>query len=364
MHICFIIGAMNYSGAEKVLTIISRELYDKENKVSIILLDKKKCEFEDVDGINICGVKETGSRINRIVHRWRNIREKIKQIKPDIIVSFGFVCNVNSVPALIGVKYPLILCERNDPVFDPRRVNERLSRWLLYRFADGYVFQTEKIKSYFSNKIQKKAVIIENPIVQTNIKWDSCIHSKSIATVARLDNFQKDHIVMFNAFKNFLKEFPEYTLEVYGDGPDRKQYEKVIASMGLGKKVILHGKINDTYKEIANSEIFLFTSRYEGMPNALMEALSIGMPCVSTDCGGGGAKALFDITQSGILVPVGDVGAISQALTRLVEDDELKSELSRKALQINVCLDNRRICKKWETFLKAMISKKISSFLI
>lgn len=354
MHICFIIGAMNYSGAEKVLTIISRELYDKGNKVSIILLDKEKGEFEDVDGINTCGVKESGSRINRIVHRWKNIRERIIQIKPDVIVSFGFVCNVNSVPALIGVKYPLVLCERNDPVFDPRRTGERFSRWLLYRLADGYVFQTEKIKSYFSKKIQKKAVIIENPLIQPDTKWDSCAHSKSIATVARLDNFQKDHIVMFNSFKKFLRDFPEYTLDVYGDGPDKKQYEEIIADMGLSNKIILHGKSNSAIKEIANSEIFLFTSRYEGMPNALMEAMSIGMPCISTDCGGGGAKILFDMTQSGILVPVGDIDAISQALVRLVQDDKLKFDLSRKALQINIYLDKWRIGEKWEAFLRAM----------
>lgn len=355
MHICFIIGALNYSGAEKVLTIVAKELYRNKNKVSVVLLEKPNGTIENIDGILTYGAKATGIKLQRVISRWRNIRNNIKKVNPDIVVSFGSVCNTNAVPSLIGTNYPLVLCERNDPIYDPKKRSERFFRWFLYRFADGYVFQTEKIKSYFSKKIRSKAAIIENPLIRQNYMWNSSNHEKSIVTVARLDNFQKDHITMFNAFKIFHAYYPDYVLDIYGEGPDRNIYEKIISDMGLTKSIILHGKCKNPVEKLIHSEIFLLTSKYEGMPNALMEAMSIGMPCISTDCGGGGAKALFDMTDSGILVPSGDAEAIAKALIQLIHNEKLKSKIADNALRINHYLDKRRICDKWEIYLKTFV---------
>ncbi len=356
MHICFIIGEMNFSGAEKVLSIVANELSIREHEISIILLKDKYGSVNKYDNYTTYGVNITNAnRISRIFRRLSNIRKMVCEISPDVIVSFGYVCNVNSISSLFNVKIPLIVCERNDPKFDPRKFMQKFSRWILYRFASGYVFQTERIKKYFDKSIQKRAVVIPNPIIDTGIRWNIDKCKKSIITVARLDDFQKDQVVMFKAFKEFSKTNPEYTLDVYGDGPDKQTYISIIHELEMEGKIILHGKSANPLQEVQNSEIFLLTSKFEGMPNALMEALSIGIPSVSTDCGGGGAAELCNMVDAGIIVPVGDITAISTALDDLSHDDEKKSRFSNNSVRINNVLSKDVVTVKWENFLQTFL---------
>lgn len=350
MHICFVIGAMNYSGAEKVLTTISRNLYISGEKVSIILLEKE-AGIENLDGIDIYGAKTKGNRIQRVVNRWKNIRGIIKSISPDVIVSFGYVCNVNTVPAVMCLKVPLIVCERNDPTFDPRKKIEKLTRDLLYPLAEGYVFQTERIKQYFSKAIQKRSCIIPNPVPFTDIRWELEKANNSIATVARLDNFQKDHLTMFNAFAIFSQKYPDYVLNVYGDGPDKERYIRHINDMGMNGKILLHGKISNPLGRIAQSKVFILTSRFEGMPNALMEAMSIGMPCISTDCGGGGARVLFETCDTGIITQIGNTNEIAEALEQLITSDSNLIEQGQNAIRIYDYFSEAIVCEKWKQYI-------------
>lgn len=356
-HICFVIGAMNYSGAEKVLSIVANEFAAKRYRVSVILLEDEVGSVRSENGITTYGAKATGNKISRILTRWKNIRNVIKQLSPDVVVSFGSVCNVNTIPAMFGVSIPLVVCERNDPVYDPRKQSERFIRLILYRFATGYVFQTERIRDYFSNSIRKKSTVIANPISDSGIRWNINGCEKSIATVARLDDFQKDHYVMFDAFKKYSRKHPEYSLHMYGDGPDKNKYKKVIAEMKMSDKIILHGKSISPLVDIKKSEVFLLTSRFEGMPNALMEALSIGMPCVSTDCGGGGAAELCSLVDSGSIVPVGDAAAIANALCELVEDRSKEIQYSKNAVAINNLLSKEEVVLKWEKYLSKLTKK-------
>ena len=356
MKICFIIGSMSFSGAEKVLSILMKELHSKGNEVYVILLNQDKNIIGNEDGIITYGAKATGGKIGRVLSRWKNIRKNVKTINPEIVVSFGSVCNVNMLPALIGVNVKKVVCERNDPKHDPRKKSEKLIRKITYPLADGYVFQTEEIKKYFSNKIQYKSVVIPNPIIDSGIRWNKQECKKSVITVARLDDYQKDQIVMFKAFMKFSEIESGYTLDVYGDGPDKEQYQKFINENGLEEKIILHGKSNNPLHEIAKSEIFLLTSKYEGMPNALMEAMSIGIPCVSTDCGGGGAKALFSMVEEGLIAKVGDEKDIAMKLKEMVDNEKKYIEISDNLIKINEILSPEKISVKWTEFFKQMIS--------
>ncbi len=351
MRISFIIRTMSYSGAEKVLSIISDELANMGHQVSVLLLGESNGVKNTIGNINTYGVKSTCGGLKGTFERWKNIKNAAKQISPDVVISFGFVCNINMISALIGTSIPQIACERNDPVYDPPKKSKQLQRTLLYPFASGYVFQTERIRDYFAKSIGKRAAVIANPIIDSGIRWNTEKTNKSIVTVARLDDFQKDHLIMFDAFKIFCEKNPDYTLDVYGDGPDKELYQRVISDMGMQDKIILHGKSSSPLESIRSSEIFLLTSKFEGMPNALMEALSIGMPCVSTDCGGGGAAELFSMTNSGVIVPVGDRKSIADALDALVHDEKKKREFSANALKINEMCSKESIVKKWEDYI-------------
>ena len=357
MHICFVIGEMNFSGAEKVLSIIAKELSVLGNTISIVLLKDGYGIVRKLEYFTTYGAYRKGNRFVRILKRWIGIRKIVSSISPDIVVSFGSVCNVNTIAAMFFKRIPLIVCERNDPQFDPRTFFDKFTRWFLYRWADGFVFQTERIKKYFSKDIQNKAVVIPNPIIDSGLRWQRHSSKKSIVSVARLDDFQKDQIVMIEAFSKFLKTNSQYTLDIFGDGPDRELLENKIAELGLQKNIILHGKTSDPLKEVVNAEIFLLTSKFEGMPNALMEALSIGIPCVVTDCGGGGAYELCSMVNAGIVVPVGDIESISEALCSLTNDKDREYTFSDNSVSINSILSKENVSMMWINFLQTKLTR-------
>lgn len=355
MKIAFVIGSLNFSGAEKVLSIVASELQKIGNEIHVILLQKEMGTTGSENGFITYGAKATGSsKAKRLFSRWSAIRSVVSNINPDVVVSFGSVCNVNTIASMLGKKIPLVICERNDPNYDPRKKTEKRIRRMLYPFADGYVFQTERIREYFPERIQKNATVIPNPIIDSGIRWNLQNTSKKIISIARLDDFQKDQSSMIKAFAMFAIKHSDYTLELYGDGPDREKYLDLIKKLGMDGKIFLPGKTNDPMSKLAESEIFLLTSIFEGMPNALMEAMSVGIPCISTDCGGGGALDLSEKYGAGLLVPCGNVEEIANALSRLADDDELKETLSKKSVLINSNLGREKISGQWMEYLKAI----------
>ena len=357
MKICFVIGSMNYSGAEKVLSMIVDEI-KHEHDVHVVLLEMEfgACSVEN--GVSLHGARADGSRIRRLLKRWNNIGAIVAELQPDIVVSFGYVCNVNTIMALWRCKTPLVVCERNDPVYDPRKATEKAARSLLYRFADGYVFQTETIKHYFSKQIQGRSCVIPNPISAPATKWIREKAENKFVTVARLDDFQKDQTMMIEAFSDFLKVYPDYSLEIYGDGPSKEDYRRLIEKLGVEDKVFLMGKTNDASKVVATSRAFLLTSVFEGMPNALIEAMAVGAPCISTDCGGGGAAALRGYCEGVLLIPVGSRELLVHELRRIVEDEEMAQRLSNNASKIVDVLDKKKVANQWLDYLHRLSIKK------
>ena len=354
MKICFVIGAMNFSGAEKVLSIITDELKETQD-IHVILLEKENGIESKENGIMLYGVKATGSRVKRLENRWKNINATVKKISPDILVSFGYVCNVNTIMSMRGISIPLVLCDRNDPNYDPRKWHERLLRKLLYPRAQGYVFQTERIRQCFSKRIQHRSSVIPNPIEQPQVRWTQDKAEKKFVTVARLDDFQKDQSTMIRSFAEFVKDHPDYRLEMYGSGPSKEKYEDLIHELKVEQNVKLMGKTSNASEVLSKAQGFLLTSIFEGMPNALMEAMAVGVPCISTDCGGGGARALYDYVQGVSLVPIGDQKAIIREMRKIITDHSYAQGLSNQAIRIVYQLDKEKVSNQWVEYLQQII---------
>lgn len=359
MKICFVIGAVKYSGAENVLSSIIKGLRSKGHEISIILTRQKEPVIKEENGITRFGVYTEGRVLARKINRIKKIRRTIQLHPVDVVVSFGYVCNSYTIPALIGMKTPLVICERNDPRYDPKRQIDRIQRKLVYPFADGYVFQTRAISNYFGKTIQRKAGIIHNALTHAT---PECVANASrmkvVATVARLDNVQKNQIMLINGFAKLSREFPEYSLKIYGDGPDREKYEQLIAQLGMNQKIELCGFTPDPINKLREADVFVLTSNFEGMPNALIEAMALGLPCISTDCGGGGAAELISSMENGILIPVHDEQKYIEALRLLLTNEALKKQLGQKAYEINKRLDLETITSKWIEYLLKIVEGK------
>ena len=354
MKITFVIPSLWFGGAERVVSVLANELVNT-NEVNIVLTSNNTDIAYDLDGrisIHTCNEKS-------ILKTWLCVRKICKKTRPDIVVAFMSGCGIMSSLCLIGTGIPVIVSERNDPKKD------RASLSSLIRFlgkispivTTGYVFQSEGAKSYYSRYIQEKSRIILNPLNVDDLpnreidKIDN-----RIVTVGRLCP-QKNQKMLIEAFaKSQAKE--GHTLHIYGDGPLRDEFESLINALGMKEKIFLEGNSRHVHEDIKNSKLFVFTSDYEGLPNALMEALAMGIPCVSTDCSPGGARMLIEDGVNGVIVPCGDVDRLSVEIDNLCNNSDKLLEFSEKSKTIR---DNTRIeviADKWMDFLNLCLKQK------
>ena len=179
-----------------------------------------------------------------------------------------------------------------------------------------------------------------------------------IVTVGRLDE-NKNQAMLIHAFAKIVSEFPTMRLIIYGEGRNRPQLEQLVAEKGLQDRIELPGSITDVADHIANAKIFTLTSNTEGMPNSVIEAMALGLPVISTDCPCGGPAALIENEVNGILVPVGDAYALSDAFRKILSDEAFAQKLGENAARITETLEPAVVCSEWEKYLCQLAKKQI-----
>ncbi len=222
-------------------------------------------------------------------------------------------------------------------------------RQITYDMADHVVFQTEDAKSYFPKRTQKKSVVIPNPLTE-GLPYRDKKTNKDIIMACRLRP-QKNVGLAIRAFSQFHKSHPNYRLVVYGEGYMLEELKNLAIEKGVSDSVIFPGHVDDIHQRMASCAMFLLSSDYEGLSNSLIEAMAIGAPTISTDCPVGGSKMMIENGINGILVPVGDEGAISAAMSSIADNPQLANDLSKNAIKIRERLSVSTICPQWETLL-------------
>lgn len=355
--IYFTIGTMSSGGAERVVSIISNYLIDRGYDVRILMWLhcpvfynlNKKIKIIDVE-------KECGS--SNMISRAIFFRNYIKRNKPDLLLSFLAKINILTLLSCISIPVKIIACERNDPRFVPFSKTLRIVRNVTYYLADGILTQTLKNKNYFSTKLEPRINVIYNPI---NINQDlvgSAINKpkvKKIVAVGRLVD-QKNHEMLIKAFSSFLKTYPAYDLYIYGEGPNLKRHENMAYELGIATHVIFPGNKKDIFYEISDAEIFVQTSRFEGMPNTLIEAMCLGLPCISTKVSG--ATDLIRHGENGFLVDIDDTKGLEYYILKLVNDKRLQKDIGNNASRLYDTLKEDVILKQWESYILSQINLK------
>lgn len=363
MNICFAIGTLSYSGAEKIMFYLLKELsQDKSHQVSVILISSSE-PCDGLDGVKqypIYRKEETGEkRIKRTLIRQKQIRDIVRENEFDVLVSFGVVYNIDVAQACIGTGVKLILCERNDPVNDPSSMFNRIRRSIFYHRGNGYVFQTETIRDFFPKRMRKKSVVIPNFMdKKVDIEEKYNPQRNVIATSARLDEHQKNQKMLIQSFAIFSSTHEDYILEFYGDGPDKEILKRVAEEEGVADKVTFKGRVTNPMSFIRNCRAFVLSSVYEGMPNALIEAMAYGMPCISSDCSGGGAKALIEHGINGLLFEVGNITELVDCLNAVCDNEDYARKLGERAYLINERLYMSDIIPNWLNFFMRVAESK------
>lgn len=279
-RIFFICGSMSKGGAERVLSNIANYLIDCD--IYILTLLNFNSDYYLNSNVQIINLSKTGSYFKNVFYWVTNIRKTIRLYQPDTILSFAGRINILTIISNLGIKNNLVVSERNDPNNDGRSRSIIFLTNLLYNLADIVVFQTEYAKSIFSKKVQKKSLIIPNPIHPELSSISRNKIENKIVTVGRLE-YQKNHKLLINAVSQLHEKYPAYVLEIYGKGTLEKELDTQIKELNAQSFIFLKGQIDVIYNCIKSAALFVLPSRFEGVSNALLEAMMLGIPCVTSN---------------------------------------------------------------------------------
>lgn len=349
-------GTLSSGGAERVLSILSDHFVEHYDEVIYLTW----IDIPDFYIINkavkrVCVERECGSK--KILNKALWFRRYVKQEKPNVVLSFLAPFNILICFALIGIRTKLIVAERNDPRNICNGVVTRKLRKIAYNMADGILEQTENNKKYFQGKLFEKTDVIYNPIIMNDEyvgKALTCIKKKKIVSVARLTE-QKNQKILLLAFKSFLSTHPDYKLVIFGEGPYRSQLEKLILDLGLKEAVELPGAVKNVWDKIVDAECFVLSSWFEGMPNALLEAMCLGLPCISTKVSG--AVDLIRTGENGILVDLDNSEQLGEALCNLIDNKINKQVMGKNATQLYELLHVDSISRQWVEYIDDIMYK-------
>ena len=353
------VNSLAKGGAERVAVNLVKYFHESGFEAVLVTSRVFEDEYEEPEGVRriICE-EERGEIKNRLTYfckRFRNVRRIWKKERPDMIVSFIGKVNMMALMTTFGMRIPVIVSVRSDP---NREYPTKLMRFLsktLYMKAKGIIVQTEDAKKYFPAYMQKKVAILPNSLNPKFIRPRFTGKRKNeIVSVGRLDP-NKNHQMLIRAFDKIANDFPDMQLVFYGDGlPEsstRQALEELTRELGLLDRIRFMGRRNDVEKQIHESRIFVLTSNIEGMPNALLEAMALGLACISTDCPCGGPRTVIRDGENGLLVPVGDTEALEKALRRILSDPDLEERLGVNASKIREELEPKKVNEEWMAYI-------------
>ena len=347
-------ATLGSGGAERVISVLSSPFASHYDNVKIILWISAPIFYEIDPRVEIVDVEKEAKSTN-LLKKMLWFRKYISKESPDLILSFLYPWSMKVLLSLLFKKVNVVVAERQDPrvVFGGYPV--RILRDLLYIKTKGITVQTFENQQYYCSFLQHKLKTIYNPInmpQETVGRGLSTTKEDSLVTVGRLRK-EKNHTLLICAFADFLKTHPSYILRIYGGGEEMDNLQHFISEMKLEGKVILMGKTNDVFSAIANSRVFILSSNYEGMPNALLEAMCIGLPCISTKVSG--ATELIQSGTNGLLVDVNNRKQLVDAMVDIVDNPEKAEKLAEKASELYNTIRLDIIQKEWTDYVDGIL---------
>ena len=360
MKILFFVGSMNAGGAERVAAELANAWVQRGDEVCLAPTFLGTTDsFYDLDPQ--VQFRPLSQHIGwfppglTLLRKWRAIRKSYQDFQPDVVVSFLTNVNVNVLVALKGVATPILVCERTNPVFS-QSADKRLKklRSKLYPRAAKVVLQTQDAAEAFVKlepQLQDIAVI-PNPIaadlaqlpLATHVEKTQDCQLVAMGRLVHAKQFQQ----LIQAFAMVAEQYPEWTLHIYGEGPERDKLEQRAELAGVKDRVFLPGKTTTPWQSLAEAQLFVLTSAYEGFPNVLLEAMTLGLPCVTVDCPSG-PKELSQNGHDAVLVPLDDPAALEQALSELMSDSRLRGLLAqRAAVSVRERFGMEQVLEQWD----------------
>ena len=357
----FVMPSLVGGGSERVLVTIANNLC-VENKIEILTLVNSDAFYSIDKRVEIHSLELNVNRRNTVkkyVSLFKgffislfHLKEEIKKCNPDAVLSFSKETNVFVIVLkLLGsLKCKLVVSERANPYY--RNAAFQLFEKLFYSFADLIICQSVAASRFFGAKNSKKIEVIRNPLNENSVP--SVFHEvrvKKIVAVGRLFP-EKNHALLIDAFCNLDPIFDDYILEIYGEGPLRKNLEQKIKSSKKQDKIFLMGEKRNVMHLIADAALFVLPSESEGFPNVLIEALASGLPVVSTNFAPNGVAGEIVDEKNGIVVPCNNVSAMVDAIENMLTDKNIISYMKDERERIKKIYDEKIVTQE---FYKALL---------
>ncbi len=363
MKIGFLINDLNSGGAERATVSLSNSFCEKGHEVEIITFCGRESFYPLNENVSIsCAgfdeIEHTASvkRFLGSIKRMFRLRSFVKSRKLDVLIGMSFSMTWYAVFATILTSTKSIGTERNNPYkYRASRLNTFLRRFF-YKLCSGYVFQTEKSSEFFTDELRERDIIIPNAIFNEMIYGlePPEQREKVICAVGRLTE-QKRFDLLIDAFKRIADRFPDYSLVIFGEGELRSELEAQRDRVGLTDRIYLPGANPEAVKLVNRTGVFVLSSDMEGMPNALMEAMAMGVPCISTRCEMG-PEELIENGENGLLVEVGSSEQIAAAIFKYITDTDFAEKVSANGRKMLKTHSVDAIGGQWLEFIEKIIN--------
>lgn len=370
MKIAIILPGLALGGAERVAVSLSNWIAKnkKEDEIYFINMGEDTGNFEFDSKVKVYhknyNTKDIKGFKPIVLLKKFNLKSNyvystLEKIKPDVIFEMLYV------PLIFLRKYKrknknvvIIGSERANPEVKNMPWIKRKFAKLCPKFCNGYIFQTERVREMFKNSIKDKSTVIPNAVSNPYLaELKNVERKKIISNMGRLE-YQKGQDILIKAFYEVQKKYPEYNLVIYGEGSKERELRELIKKLNLEDKVIIPGKTPKAILEINKSEIFVFPSRYEGMPNALLEAMACGLPCIAADCIAGPSEIIKE-GVNGFLVEVDNVEQIAERIIYLIENKDIANKMGQEAKKVLEDYSIDTIFNKYYEYFKKVQNETI-----
>lgn len=322
--IMFISPTVGGGGAERVVSVLSSTMAERGIKVVLVLYERLENEYPLSPKIDIHLLPKRKAGQTQFAYLFKKffyLRSLIKKENPNYIIPFLPFQVIQCFFVTLGLGIPMAVTVRADPNSDMPNKGMELLRKIICYCSKGIFLQTESQRSYFDKHLQKKCFVVPNPVsasILETIRQPKPSISK-IVSVGRLEK-QKNYDMLIHAFSK-LDVQEHLQLDIYGEGSEKEHLQSLIHQLKLDKQVRLMGRTNHIAETLCCYDLFVLASNFEGMPNALMEAMGVGLPCISTNCPTGPAELLRN-GMYGQLISVGATDELAQAIRGAIEHHE------------------------------------------
>ncbi len=359
MRLTLVISSLSSGGAERVMSTIANYWAAKGHQITLITVESERLDFYPLHpevartalGLEAASAGLWEALRNNLA-RLRLLRRKILDSKPDTVLSFIDKTNVLTLLACLGTRVPVVVSERTDPRYHGIGRIWSLLRRLLYPAAKAVVVQSEGVRGWAEHFVPPERVaVIPNPIQPPpgGTRAGLPPSTRRVMAMGRLSD-EKRFDLLIRAFGRCQSRHPEWSLIIFGEGDERGRLEALVAEMGLLGWVTLPGRTKEPVTALRQADLFVMSSRYEGFPNALLEAMACGLPVISTDCPSG-PREIIRNGIDGWLVPPGDVEALSAAMDRLMSDENERRRLGTRAVEVLERFGLEKAMRQWEEVL-------------